>query len=195
MGRIYRRLRFSIFVAIVCGSPSGCSLLIPHCAAPNCELPTGASEVNADDCKAFGEDCFRMAVVGDSIAWGNGLAESERFWSRLTGTIEDETGKKVHRQVFAFTRARLGDGAETDEEPRPNETGEVPRYRPSIFEQLDFIDDPELQDLILVSGCINDVSFTNIINPFQNSQELSQLVDKFCLNSMKELLDELRTRA
>ncbi len=117
MGRTCRRLHLSIIMGMVCGFSFGCESLTPRCDDPGCLLPTGASVVDAGACEALGEDCFRMAVIGDSIAWGNGLEESDRYWSKLTETIEGESGKDVYRQVYAYTRAKLGEGELELEDP------------------------------------------------------------------------------
>ena len=201
MCKVLGRLSRSGVVALVCVSVWSCCPYDPfgllHSDEP---LPTGTNGVTEAQCDELGDQCFRMSVIGDSIAWGNGLEEDARIWSRMataieTETAESETPRQVYRQVYAYTGAELGKDVDCCEECLSNPTGEVPEHRPTIFEQVGCVKQLNKQDFILVSGCINDVKVATIINPSTDSEKLAALTDEFCLDEMRNLLQRLSDEA
>ncbi|UCD28646.1 MAG: SGNH/GDSL hydrolase family protein [Planctomycetota bacterium] len=140
------------------------------------------------------DDFFYMAVIGDSIMWGNGLKEEDKFTTLVAETIETEILTKVIKQVFAISGAKIvpaeGDGICT-----PNCIGEVPKAVTSITVQADLIKQPHLIDLILMDGCINDIGVSTILDPDITEEELIELTDTFCNKEMSGLLRKIRSIA
>lgn len=136
-------------------------------------------------------DFYYMAVIGDSIQWGNGLPEFAKMSALVSDVIERETGRLVIRQRYAHSGARIvpadGDGLCIW-----NCVGEVPTISTSITAQADLIERPEMMDLILMDGCINDVNVVNILNPLMAAEELSTLTRQFCEVEMTTLLRKVR---
>lgn len=198
MSKVFGRVSLSILVAVICGSLAGCCPFDPlglFCFGE--ALPTGLSDITEDQCDTFGDDCFRMSVIGDSIAWGNGLEEDVRIWSRMAEHIELDPDRHVYRQVYAYNGASLGTPFECsdDYECVSNATGEVPIQLLTVNEQLCCVRDLADQDLIIVSGCINDVKVPTIVSPLPGLDGLRDLTDTFCYEEMKRLLETLSTRA
>lgn len=124
-------------------------------------------------------DFFYMALIGDSVVWGNGLAEEAKFSALVARTIERERGVAVITQRYAHSGATILQG--------PNEgrcgldcVGEVPRVNTAIGEQARQIARPELIDLVLMDGCINDVGINNIAEPETDDEELRFFTDLAC---------------
>jgi hypothetical protein len=138
-------------------------------------------------------DFFYLAIVGDSIQWGNGLQEADKMSSLVGAVIERETRRKVIVQRYAQSGARIvpsaGDGV-----CEVGCNGEVPVVTTSITAQLDQIRRPELVDLVLMDGCINDVNVFTILNPATTEPELIALTDTFCDEAMTALLRKVRAQ-
>ena len=139
-------------------------------------------------------DFFYLAVLGDSVLWGNGLREQDKAWYLVARTLERETGKRVITQVYAHSGATITPN-EWDTVCSANCTGEVPVVSTSIMLQAQQLEHPELLDLILLDGCINDVSVGSIIDPTASDEELLELTAQFCEDEMITLLEEVRARA
>jgi len=136
-------------------------------------------------------DFFYLAVLGDSIQWGNGLRESEKISSQVAGVIERETGRRVIRQRFAQTGAKIVP-AEEDAVCEVGCNGEAPTVSTSITVQADLIERPDLIELVLLDGCINDIGVDSIIDPLTPDDELVALAEQFCRDEMAALLDKVR---
>jgi len=147
--------------------------------------PIGADSV------ALAEDFFYMVVLGDSVMWGNGLPEEDKFSTRVAAAIETHTGKRVIRQVLAVSGAGLV--------PDENEGvcgidcfRSAPDVTTSLPLQLDHVEHPELTDLVLVDGCVNDVGVTTILDTETTPEALSELTVRFCRDEMADLLRRIR---
>lgn len=150
-------------------------------------LPTG--EPLGGDYLELGIDFFHLAVVGDSVQWGNGLLDRDKFSSLVAAGVERETDRRVVRQVYAQTGAVLL--------PTPRDgvctqgcSGEVPTVSTSIFTQLDLIQQPENVDLVLLGGCINDISYVRILDPLIPNDDIVADAQRFCGDDMSTVLDK-----
>ena len=137
---------------------------------------------------------FHMAVLGDSVAWGNGLNDRHKYSTLVMRTIERELGLKVIRQVKAHSGARIVPG-EGDGVCAVNCSGEVPRIHTSITAQAGLIEQPELIDFILMDGCINDVGITDIFFNPTDQNSLAERTIRFCRDEMTVLLATVRETA
>ena len=136
------------------------------------------------------QDFFYLVVLGDSVQWGNGLREEHKMSARVAKVIERETRRKVIRQRYAQSGATIlpeeGDGI-----CAVNCVGEVPTARTSITMQADQIQRPELVDLILMDGCVNDVGVGIILDPLVPEEDLADLTQRFCEEEMARLLEKV----
>ncbi len=138
---------------------------------------------------------FYMAAIGDSMVWGNGLLEEDKFTTRVARTIAEETGQHVVRQIRAVSGARIV--------PHPDDgtcthdcDGEVPRAFTSITVQAQELESPEALDLVLMDGCINDVGvFSTLLSVDVDSNALADLTRDVCETEMVGLLRLVRERA
>lgn len=146
---------------------------------------------------------FNFLVVGDSMVWGQGLREEDKFY-HLTGKwLESEVFNNT-RQINLLVKAHSGASInlrryETDA-LESAEIGEDKFFHreinlsfPSIRTQVDIArakyENPESVDLIMLSGGITDVRITEILNPMKSNAELKSDIVKHCNEKMFELLD------
>lgn len=145
---------------------------------------------------------FEMLVLGDSIMWGQGLKEEQKFSYQVAEWIKARLpGIDVHRHVFAHSGARI----EPDEakDAKPPKHGEVPSHFPSITAQVDAATtavfpmhpplDPRSVSLVLLDGGINDFGSKMIINPdprYGRARVRSETLEK-CVDGMRELLPDV----
>lgn len=110
---------------------------------------------------------FRMAVIGDSVMWGQGLAEQDKIHTKALSYIASGlNGRPVEKQVAAHSGAIIGlKAANQNAEYAANGmSGEMPRAYPTIaWQATNQISNPELVDLVLMNGGINDVDVRQIL--------------------------------
>lgn len=131
----------------------------------------------------------RLAVVGDSVAWGQGLLPAHKYFQQLAAALGPPTAVEV--VLRAHSGAVIG-----ARHPGPVETQdpEVPVGTPTILAQLADIPDPSTVDLLLLNGGINDVEVWKIVDPLTRSSDLRKWTWQACYNDMKTLLVEAAAR-
>ncbi|NLX12283.1 MAG: hypothetical protein GXY44_01335 [Phycisphaerales bacterium] len=139
-------------------------------------------------------DFFYLAVVGDSILWGNGLNHRDKFTTLTAEWIEAVTGKRVITQTWAITGARIVP-SDADGICGFYCFGEAPRLRTSITGQADLMQEPESLDLVIMDGCINDVGIGTILDPDTPAETLVAVTEEYCGQEMSSLLDKVRRLA
>lgn len=104
---------------------------------------------------------FEMIVLGDSIVWGQGLAEEQKSSSLVQKWLADTLSRPVRKRVYAHSGATV----EQDGSRLNLAHGEVPSSSPDVALQAECVPNPGTVDLVLVNGCINDVDATTIFDP------------------------------
>ena len=142
---------------------------------------------------------FEMLVLGDSVVWGQGLTEEKKFYTKVKNAIEQQLpgNRKVRQLVEAHSGAVI---APKKPKSCPVAPGEVPIGTPTLFSQVDaalttyasFGVAAEDVDLVLLNGCINDVGFPAIVNPFTSDKTISKHSAKFCNQGMEKLLRHVK---
>jgi len=135
---------------------------------------------------------FRIVTLGDSVAWGQGLLESETYDVLVAGALNAKFPGGVTLEP------RLAhSGAVTGAEPATGDTapGEVPEARLTVIEQCDrFTNSPDTVDLVLMNGGINDVGVTRILNPFAVLPPLATEIRSACHDHMLVLLNKVSAK-
>src|SRR5262249_52883224 len=142
---------------------------------------------------------FEMLVLGDSVVWGQGLNEENKFYTKVKNAIQQELpgNRKVRQLVEAHSGAVI---APKKPKSCPTAPGEVPIATPTLFSQVDaalttyasFGVAAEEVDLVLLNGCINDVGFPAIVNPFTSDKTITKQSAKFCNQGMEKLLRHVK---
>ena len=141
-------------------------------------------------------DTYRIFVFGDSIAWGCGLTESEKFYSLVFNQVSAKTAGSigVYLTVAAHTGAIIGVGSPTTFDPsQVRISGEIPSSYPTILQQVnEYASIPDAKDdvaLVLMDGGINDVDLKNVFNWSLCTQPyMVALTQQHCHAGMKVLL-------
>lgn len=133
-----------------------------------------------------------LANFGDSVHWGQGHLEQDKF----PGTVARALGFRL--RMAAHSGAIIG----VDVACSGSTNGEVPYSCPSILDQVrQYGSDTRDTDVVLLNGGINDVTVQRIINPLVKPDEIAWLTRKHCQVHMAQLLqavlekfDQSRTR-
>ncbi|MFN2566412.1 MAG: hypothetical protein ABR499_15560 [Gemmatimonadaceae bacterium] len=153
---------------------------------------------------------FNMLVLGDSIMWGQGLLDHQKFSYGVQQWVRQRLpGIGVDRHVFAHSGATISpqgagpDDPSTDAHGFVEWHGEYPRSRMSITYQVGWARDalrskgiaPEDVDLVLMDGGINDVEVTSILNPnpIVGSGLIRQLTEEKVYHRMNALLPRVKS--
>lgn len=156
-------------------------LLQPMASAS--EQPTDHFILSQDGQK---EPAFHMVVIGDSIAWGNGLHKENKSYYLVADWLQKQLDRPVDVTVYAHSGATISGSGESCTPIDPNLNSGCP----TLMDQANGIQNADDIDLILVSGGINDVGVFNILNPTSVSDIVTER-SKEIYGSMKDLLSTL----
>ena len=52
-------------------------------------------------------ETLNMLVLGDSIMWGQGLRDRDKFWWRIRNWLQEKTGRRVQERIEAHSGAAI----------------------------------------------------------------------------------------
>lgn len=154
---------------------------------------------------------FRMLVLGDSVMWGQGLQDENKFseqvrsWvcrQRNNGVCSDPSDVEIHVEAHSGAVIKRHNLFERHDEeecltkiPPLKCKGEIPYPYPTVLDQVDlarrYYQDQNVSlgsiDLILIDGGINDMHAAKILFPFWGGN-ISRHAEEYCHQLMKELL-------
>ncbi|MBI3557921.1 MAG: SGNH/GDSL hydrolase family protein [Deltaproteobacteria bacterium] len=145
-------------------------------------------------------DTFNLIVLGDSIAWGQGLQENEKYSTLVARALSAKMGNiGVYKEVVAHSGAIIGGGPTDPGIHTPEGSalpGEVPTSYPTIIQQVDMVvTDSEAVDLVLLDGGINDVNIVEICNTLNlDLEQLDNKIRSACKDAMYTLLGLVLTK-
>ena len=156
------------------------------------------STVAFGDCPVnpSGGDPLQMLVIGDSIMWGQGLREDEKFSSRVKCWLQQKTEREVRLHMEAHSGAVIS-GAASAKPLFTSINGEVNMTSPTINDQLDhavqfYQQNQTSPALILMNGCINDVGVKNLLAASTPLEDLREQARLNCGEKMLRLLGRVR---
>lgn len=143
-----------------------------------------------------GEDPLHMLVIGDSVMWGQGLRDEEKFSSRVKCWLQERINREVRVHVEAHSGALIS-GASPGPSGFSGVSGEVNLTFPTINQQLDHAiefhkEKRTLPSLVLMNGCINDVGVKNLLAASTPLEDLRARAEKACGEDMYALLQRVR---
>ena len=121
---------------------------------------------------------FGIVVIGDSIAWGSGLEQKDKYYYKVANWLQKRLKRHVEVMVLAHTGATLSKPKDGENSGHKFVNPELSSWDPTLLEQVGNISNPENVDLILLSAGINDVNVTTILNPMTRPDEIRTL----CMN-------------
>ena len=137
-------------------------------------LPIGAPKANA----------FHIAVIGDSVAWGNGLKTENKYYYLVADWLQKLLNRPVEVKVYAHS------GASISGTHCPNIDPAFNSGCPTLMDQANNVQNA---DLILVSGGINDVDVMKILDyntPAHTITQRSSDIKVNMTNLLNKLLDK-----
>lgn len=135
----------------------------------------------------FTIDTLRTIVVGDSVAWGQGLQLHEKYPTQVEAALAARNGGvKSYTTNLAHSGATIGIG---DPLILPAIDGEVPTSYPTVAQQVaDFTGNTDVVDLVLVTAGLNDVNIRTILNPLNNAKSFAPLIEQRLHKDLRTLL-------
>ena len=135
---------------------------------------------------------IHMLVIGDSILWGQGLKTEQKSCYGVKLWLEKNTGRKVIERIEAHSGAVIERNSATDNKTTNNR--EVNLALPTLHDELDralreYVNPSEVE-LILVSGCGNDVGALNLLNATSTS-EVAEMTESKCGRPVENLLRKI----
>ena len=134
-----------------------------------------------------------MLVLGDSILWGQGLKTEHKSWYHVKVWLETTTGRAVIEKVEAHSGAIIERSSASERLTITNP--EVGVAAPTLNEELDVAErfySNRLVDVVLVSGCANDVGTRNLLNATATEQ-IDEMTKAKCGLPMEKLLRRITT--
>ncbi len=147
-----------------------------------------------------GKKTFEMLVVGDSLVWGQGLEEQDKFYSQVRNWLENTRGATVNLKVKAHTAATIFLHADDAEFARRADQANLAIYPPevglpfpTIKDQIDIARSeyrtPEKVNFVLLTGGIVDLTVAGILNPYGSDKSLQSKIKKYCYEDMSRFLE------
>lgn len=132
-------------------------------------------------------DTLNVIVLGDSVAWGQGLPDQQKYHTKVAHALEAAGGGiKAYTTQLAHSGATIGVGDNTN---LPAIPGEVPTSYPTAMQQLGMVTtDSATVDLVLVTAGLNDVNFRNVISPVKKPADFAGGVRQHCHRDLRTLL-------
>jgi hypothetical protein len=138
-----------------------------------------------------------MLAFGDSAMWGNGLRDDSKYVHLVAQYVADATGRSVRLVTYAHSGARIADESDSCYEPltasdqRP--PGDLNAGLPTTLQQeAAAARQYGSAELVLLDGCINDVSPEKVALPFPLSgagkEEIARRAHRWCSDSMLSAL-------
>lgn len=133
-------------------------------------------------------------MLGDSVFWGEGLKTEHKSWYQVKLWIEKNTGRQVVEKIEAHSGAVV-EGGSVDERLTATD-GEVNVALPTVHGEIDQAlqqyGDGSKVDLVLMTGCVNDIGMQNLLNASGND-EIIHLTEAKCGPPMEKLLQKITT--
>lgn len=135
----------------------------------------------------------RLVVLGDSVAWGQGLAPEHKYSSLLSAKLAANGAPAPAVESYAHSGAVIDPQGTLGDSVAPCHaiSGEIPEAAPSIRAQIRTVPTPETADLVLLDGGINDVEVVRIVNPFTRVADLARYIQEDCYAGVRTLLTEV----
>jgi lysophospholipase L1-like esterase len=138
-------------------------------------------------------------VIGDSVAWGQGLRKDQKMQALLSKRLFIQNGFEASVLSYAHSGATIGFSNGT---PAPAVNvptwwpREIPRSNPTLYEQCLQVgrDHPDRRfDVILLAGGINDVAVNTIFDPATSPATIQQRSHQYCQLDMSSFLGWMRS--
>ncbi len=155
---------------------------------------------------AFGQDApYRFLVVGDSLIFGQGLEEKDKFYAHTAEWLRNEAfgrPRSVETKVKAHSGSTLKFHPEEAEKYRKAGRDETYPFKPEInvgfpssWKQIEVAADEYRAagvggaDLVMISGGITDITTSKVYDPKGDDALLRANIKKYCGDDMYDVLE------
>ncbi|HQZ94768.1 MAG TPA: hypothetical protein PLP21_00545 [Pyrinomonadaceae bacterium] len=151
---------------------------------------------------------FEFLVIGDSLIWGQGLPEADKFytltedWLRkevfrgtreVALTVKAHSGATIRFDPKEATKYRASGKDESSYYP-----GEVNVSTPSMFKQVEMAADDHKKrgvargaDLVMLTAGITDIAVEGVLDPFGDIKKLELFIAEVCRGRVGSLLENI----
>jgi hypothetical protein len=160
-------------------------------------LPHNAPRTLVNPLNPTDTSSLTIVSLGDSAMWGNGLNKGHKYAHQVAQHVANATGRTVDLIAYAHSGANLSTETGEYEPMKDSDNGTPPgdlnASLPTTLQQEACAkkDHPQAE-IILLNGCINDVSAEAIGLPFPLSgatrEEIKRRALKECSEPMRVLL-------
>ena len=148
---------------------------------------------------------FEFLVVGDSLIWGQGLEEKDKFYTLAADWLRKDAfgrARDVNLKVKAHSGATIRFGAKEAEKYRAGGKdenhfykGEVNVSTPSMWKQVETAAEEYKRsgrergaDLVMLTAGITDIAVEGVLDPFGDIKKLPPLIEEGCFGRVRDLL-------
>lgn len=147
---------------------------------------------------------FEMLVVGDSLIWGQGLEEKDKFYTLTKNWLQSELKTQVNLKVKAHSGATVFLHDKEIELLKKAEKSEAESFYPevnlsfpSLKTQIDVAKNEfekegkkaESVNLVMLTGGIVDITVAGVLNPLANEKSLKKYITQYCNEDMFRFLE------
>ncbi len=149
---------------------------------------------------------LEFLVVGDSVIWGQGLEEKDKFYSLTADWLRNDafgTRREVNLNVKAHSGSTLKFHADEAEKYKKSGRDETYYYKPevnvgfpSVWKQIEVAADEYKiagktggADILMLTGGITDISVSKILDPFGDNKKLPPMIEKYCRDDMFDVIE------
>ncbi len=148
---------------------------------------------------------YQFLVVGDSLIWGQGLQEKDKFYTLTHDWLRSEAfgaPREVNLKVKAHSGSTLKFHPDEAEKYRKAGRDETYPYKPEVnvsfpsgLKQIEVASDEYRAegktgaDLVMITGCITDITTSRVYNPKGDDDELRREVQKYCRDDMYDVIE------
>jgi hypothetical protein len=220
--RIACNFRQSLFGTLVIVAPCFVPAIgLAQCPTQVYNVPTrvfapipphpGTTRVLANPLVPSAASLLTVVALGDSVVWGNGLKNPNKFIMLAGQQIADATQRTVQIISFAHSAAKLALHSDPGGTPSPDngyvpmrpEDNNVPQgdlnySYPTTTEQADCAGVAYAgAEIVVLDGCINEVGATDIALPpifnHTSKEQIEERVFQYCSTPMKDTLQKVKT--
>jgi hypothetical protein len=155
--------------------------------------------------KLTGSDPLELLIIGDSVIWGQGLEEKDKFYT-LTADWLRNSAPGAPREVRMKVKAHSGSSIKFHEAEAAayKKAGRDETYFykpeinigfPSIWKQIEVADaeyrsagNMDGAGVIMLTGGLTDISVQKLLDPFGDVKLLSPMIERYCRGDMTDLL-------
>jgi hypothetical protein len=143
---------------------------------------------------------LKIVTLGDSVVWGDGNIEPNKFSVKVAHDLANATGRPTIVVAYAHSGARLYDAPDQDSLVPVDGTVfqmDLNSERPTTTEQAECAASKDSEaEVVLLDGCINEVGATNIALPlpfnWMTPEKIHATAYTACSQPMRSVIDTVK---